>query len=206
MDAAGQPFAHTPCGAFLDLVIEAAARKFEPVAVAALLKHPFCRLGMAAGEFARGRRTLELAAFRAPYLGQGLEGVVSALVRAEAENRSGARRQRAVRRLGPADWKAARDLVRLFGKAFRPLEKLFGEHRKAILRTLAKAHTEAAEALAATGRKGEVSVLWQAEAGQAAIPLGITDKQNNRGQSDALRLQRHKGKQRSSGQDCATRT
>ena len=104
-DLAGQPLGKTTVGAFLDLVIEAAATRFEPVALMALLKHPLCRLGMAEAELRRGWRTLELAAFRAPYFGDGLQGVQAALEKAQA---AGARKRRpqAVRRLGPEDWKA----------------------------------------------------------------------------------------------------
>ena len=51
--SAGQPFAKTAAGAFLDLVVEAAATRFEPVALMALLKHPLCRLGLPAGELRR---------------------------------------------------------------------------------------------------------------------------------------------------------
>jgi ATP-dependent helicase/nuclease subunit B len=92
-DSGGKPFGSTAIGAFLDLIVEAAARHFEPVALVSLLKHPLCRLGLPAAELARGLRALELAAFRAPYFGQGLEGVAAALERAQADLRK--RRPRA---------------------------------------------------------------------------------------------------------------
>ena len=60
-DSAGQPFARFPLGAFLDLIVEAAATHFQPIALAALLKHPLCRLGLAPAELARAARALELA-------------------------------------------------------------------------------------------------------------------------------------------------
>ena len=93
-DSAGQPLGKTAVGAFLDLVIEAAATRCEPVALMALLKHPLCRLGMPAGELRRGWRTLELAAFRTSYFGEGLDGVVAALERAQADMRARKRRHR----------------------------------------------------------------------------------------------------------------
>jgi ATP-dependent helicase/nuclease subunit B len=74
-DSAGQPFARSPAGAFLDLIVEVAATRFRPVALAALLKHPLCRLGLDAADLGRAARALELAVFRAPYFGQGLDGV-----------------------------------------------------------------------------------------------------------------------------------
>ena len=44
-------------------------------------------------------RALELAAFRTPYFGQGLDGVAAALERAQADLREGKRRHGGVRRL-----------------------------------------------------------------------------------------------------------
>jgi ATP-dependent helicase/nuclease subunit B len=70
-DSAGQAFAKTAVGGLLDLAVEAAAKRFEPVALVSLLKHPLCRLGMPAAELRRAVRALELAAFRTPYFGQG---------------------------------------------------------------------------------------------------------------------------------------
>ena len=97
----------------------------QPVALMSLLKHPLCRLGMAAGELRRGWRTLELAAFRAAYFGEGLPGVDAALERAQADMRAKKRRPQGVRRLGPDDWKAVRELLRRLGRALGPLEQLF---------------------------------------------------------------------------------
>ena len=152
-DSAGQPFAKFPLGAFLDLIVEAAATHFEPIALAALLKHPLCRLGLAPAELAHAARALELAVFRAPYFGQGLEGIAAELARAEAETKSGTRRHRAVRALKRADWQSARDLTKRLAKALRSLETLFASPSRADLRVLAKAHVEAAEALSRASRR-----------------------------------------------------
>jgi ATP-dependent helicase/nuclease subunit B len=167
-DSAGQSLAKTLAGAFLDLVIEAAATGFEPLALMALLKHPLCRLGLSADQLRQGRRTLELAAFRTPYFGKGMEGVAAALEQAESDMRSGNRRHRAVRKLRPADWKAAHRLVRTLARIFRPLETLFDASEKASLRTLVAAHVAAAEVLA-SGEAGSPSAsLWQGPAGEEA--------------------------------------
>ena len=168
-DAAGQPFGKTTVGAFLDLVIEAAATRLQPVALMALLKHPLCRLGMGAGELRRGWRMLELAAFRTPYFGEGLLGIGAALEKAQADMRAGKRRHRGVRRLGPEDWKVARDLVRRLGKALGPLEELFASSAEASLRTLVAAHIAAAEALGKASAQVEgAAPLWRGEAGEEA--------------------------------------
>ena len=95
-DSAGRPFGKTAPGAFLDLVIEAAAANFAPAELMALLKHPLCRLGLEPAHVRRAARALEIAAFRTAYLGEGLDGVAAALARAEravaerATRRSGA--------------------------------------------------------------------------------------------------------------------
>ena len=82
-DLAGRPFGKTAPGAFLDLVIEAAAANFAPAELMALLKHPLCRLGLEPAHVRRAARALEIAAFRTAYLGEGLDGVAAALARAE---------------------------------------------------------------------------------------------------------------------------
>jgi ATP-dependent helicase/nuclease subunit B len=173
-DSAGQPFAKTAVGALLDLTIEAAAKRFEPVALTCLLKHPLCRLGMPAVDLARAVRALELAAFRTPFFGQGLDGVAAALERAQADMRESKRRHRVVRGLRPDDWRTARKLVKQLGRVFRPLEALFQSSAKTALSTIAKAHVEAAEALGRAGRDGEVASLWQGDAGEEAAKLFAT--------------------------------
>jgi ATP-dependent helicase/nuclease subunit B len=165
-DSAGQPFANTAVGALLDLAVEAAARRFEPVALISLLKHPLCRLGMPAADLRRAVRALELAAFRTPYFGLGLEGVAAALERAQGDMREGKRRHRAVRRLQPDDWQAARKLMRELMRIFRPLEALFESAAKSVLCAIAKAHVQATQALAEAGSDGQGSSLWQGEAGE----------------------------------------
>jgi ATP-dependent helicase/nuclease subunit B len=170
-DSAGQPFARFPIGAFLDLIVEAAAARFAPVALAALFKHPLCRLGLEATGLSRATRALELAVFRAPYFGKGLDDIAAALTRAEAETKSRTRRHRAVRQLERADWQAAHDLVRRLTQALRPLETLFASTAKAELRVLATAHVAAAEALARPHGKEPGASPWAGEAGDWAAKL-----------------------------------
>jgi double-strand break repair protein AddB len=170
-DSAGQPLAKTPIGAFLDLVIEAVATGFAPLALMALLKHPFCRLGRTVDELRRGRSALELAAFRAPYFGQGLEGVAAALERAENDLAARKRRHRAVHRLAHADWQAARAVVRALRRALRKLEALFAADAGAGLQALAEAHCAAASAVAASPADPSAASIWQGGAGEEAAKL-----------------------------------
>jgi ATP-dependent helicase/nuclease subunit B len=180
-DSAGRPFRKTVPGAFLDLVIEAAAKRFAPAEVMALLKHPLTRLGLDAFAVRRAGRALEIAAFRGPYLGDGLAGIDAALERAARHSKpqSEERTHMAVRRLFDADWDGARDLVKRLTTAFAPLEQLFRSNRHMTLADIARAHVAAAEALAAlpaaeaTDNKAadgttQPSPIWTGEAGSLA--------------------------------------
>ena len=73
-DSAGRPLSHTPPGAFLCLLAEAADENFAPVPLLALLKHPLCTFGQDAARFER-RRACSTAncADRGPM--PGLDGI-----------------------------------------------------------------------------------------------------------------------------------
>ncbi|MEK9968051.1 MAG: double-strand break repair protein AddB [Ferrovibrio sp.] len=58
-DSAGQPLIQTAPAVFLRLLAAAVAEDFAPVPLLALLKHPFCRLGMARGDLLRWTREVE---------------------------------------------------------------------------------------------------------------------------------------------------
>jgi len=181
-DSAGRPFAKTPPGTFLDLVISAATEDFAPPAVMALLKHPLARLGLDPFAVRRAGRALEIAAFRDVYLGRGLDGVAEALVRAEEAVHGGRRRHRAVGRLWPDDWRAVEDLVARLKAAYAPLLATFAYKGEQPLQTIAEAHVAAAEALCRLPEPEQTeagSPLWQAEAGTAASSFfsGLIDPQ-----------------------------
>ena len=175
-DSAGRPLAKTMPGTFLDLIVQAAATSMAPVATMALLKHPLTRLGLAAGDVRRAARTLEIAAFRAIYLGRGLEGISAALVAAEAAAKDGDVPHRALARLTERDWAGVHNLARRLGEAMRPFVGLFEGGGTQSLAALARAHVETAEALARHA-EGEESELWRGEAGEAAGALlaGLLD-------------------------------
>ena len=179
-DSAGRPFAKTVPGAFLDLVIGAITKDFAPADVMALLKHPLTRLGLDAFGVRRAARALEVAAFRDVYLGQGLDGIEAALVRAEQEIATGSRRQAAVRRLRPPDWKEALDLVERLKVTYAPLLAVFARGDAQPLQAIADAHARTAEALVGLpeAEAGETeSPLWRDEAGTAAAAFftGLAD-------------------------------
>jgi ATP-dependent helicase/nuclease subunit B len=173
-DQGGEPFAMTGPGAFLELVAAAAHKQFEPVALMSLLKHPLCRLGLAVDAVRSARDALELACFRVPYLGKGLEGIDAALERAQTQSWC----HPAVRRLGGSDWRAGRNLVQRLRRAFQPLNEAFASAMPTRLHALAGAHYAAAQELARAGDKDDGSALRQGEAGEWATAFfaGLLDE------------------------------
>jgi ATP-dependent helicase/nuclease subunit B len=63
-DSGGDALMETSAGVFARLAAEAAAQQLEPPTLLALLKHPLCRLGGAAGAWNDAVATLELALLR----------------------------------------------------------------------------------------------------------------------------------------------
>ena len=173
-DSAGRPFAKTVPGAFLDLVIGAIEQDFAPADVMALLKHPLTRLGLTPFEVRRAARALEIAAFRMPYLGRGLDGVAAALAKAEDLRLSG-KASRPQKRLYGEDMTGANDLVRRLRDAYAPLAALYDNRDAHPLRELAAAHLAVAEALVADAPDADGlaprSELYVGEAGLTAANL-----------------------------------
>jgi ATP-dependent helicase/nuclease subunit B len=63
-DSAGQPLSQTPPAVFLRLLAEAVAEDFAPEPLLALLKHPFCTLGLKRRELLRWVRKMERRVLR----------------------------------------------------------------------------------------------------------------------------------------------
>ncbi len=168
-DSAGRPFAKTVPGAFLELAVATHAEGYDPATLMALLKHPLTRLGRDAFTIRRAARALEIAAFRTPFFGRGLDGVAAAIEQAHHQTDAGERRHRAVRRLWQEDWDAARDLIAALRDAFAPLAAIAAATDARPIAELAEAHVATAENLARLPDGGaEASPLWHGEAGDAA--------------------------------------
>ncbi len=148
-DSAGRPLSHTPPGAFLCLLADAADAAFAPVPLLALLKHPLCTLRGDGAAFREKARELDVL-LRGPRPDPGLDGVRKAIQR-EREDASAAAKARLSRLLY---WFA--DVA----ETLKPLETALGR-REAQLVDIVAAHMKAAEALAG-------SDLWKAEAGDVA--------------------------------------
>jgi ATP-dependent helicase/nuclease subunit B len=73
-DSAGQELALTEPGAFLLLTADMVAEAFAPNVSLAALKHPMAAGGLAAGEFRRRVRSVEIAVLRGPRPAPGLAG------------------------------------------------------------------------------------------------------------------------------------
>jgi ATP-dependent helicase/nuclease subunit B len=146
-DSAGRPLSQTPPGTLLLALAEAAAERFAPVPLLALLKHPLVMAGEDRLAWLDGVRRLDLA-LRGPRPPAGLAGVSGHL----AED---AGREAAVRGPARAWWAQAAALL-------APFEQAFAGARD--LTTLLAALREGAVALA-----GEP--LWAGPAGRAAAEL-----------------------------------
>ena len=159
-DSAGVPLTRTPPGAFLDLILGAMESGFGPAQLMALLKHPLTLVGRRAGEICKAARAVERGAFRNVYVGQGLEGVASALTLAPDEDK-----RRSIGEEARAD---AFKLVADLEEAFAPLTILAAGSRT--VTEIATAHSAVADALAQDAG-GSASGLWQGEAGEALSVL-----------------------------------
>jgi ATP-dependent helicase/nuclease subunit B len=82
-DTAGQPLAVLPPGTLLLDLAEAAAQRFAPAALLALLKHPLVRAGEARLAWLDGARAVDLK-LRGPRPAPGLDGVTTHLADASA--------------------------------------------------------------------------------------------------------------------------
>jgi ATP-dependent helicase/nuclease subunit B len=74
-DSAGEPLAETPPAVFLRLLARAVAEQLAPVALLALLKHPFAAAGLSPASCRTAARRLEIAALRGPRPLGGLAGL-----------------------------------------------------------------------------------------------------------------------------------
>ena len=149
-DSAGRKLSSTPPGVFLALLARAAAEEFAPVALLSLLKHPLAAGGLSPAQFRRMVRWLEQRHLRGLRPGRGLDGIAARLT---GENDA--------------------DLKAWFAKVQTMLASLAEAMaaKGAALPDLVRAHTKAAEALAATDAESGAATLWCGEAGEAAAKL-----------------------------------
>lgn len=160
-DSAGRPLVHTPPGAFLCLLAQAADAGFAPVELLALLKHPLCAGGQAPGEFRAQVRALDRLFLRGPRPDSGLDAIKATLLSGKSDAREEATRA------------AAADLAPWFEglcSVLAPLAEMTAADTIAISDAAAR-HVSAAQALAATDTEGGAARLWRGDAGEAAAAL-----------------------------------
>ena len=145
-DSAGRPLSQTPPGTFLLALVSAAAQRFAPVGLLALLKHPLTMSGERRLVWLDGVRQLDLA-LRGPRSPAGLDGIAADL--AENGQGKGAEAQLALW------WQTVRALL-------GPLEQAF--ERDGTLPGLLGAVREAADRLGG-------DAIWTGIAGRAAAEL-----------------------------------
>jgi ATP-dependent helicase/nuclease subunit B len=86
-DSSGRPLSHMAAGRFLCLLAEAAAARFAPVALLALLQHPFASGGQETAQFRHRARLLDRFCLRGPSPDPGLDGIAAAIGRARDDKR-----------------------------------------------------------------------------------------------------------------------
>jgi len=151
-DSAGRPLAHTPSGAFLCLIAEAAESKFAPVPLLALLKHPLAAGGTARGHHLHMVRALDLC-LRGPAPDAGADGIRRAITRQTGD------------RSAPCDPAVAPWFERI-AATLQPLTNIL--NGPAQLGDAVAAHLAAAEVLAADDKQGGADRLWRGDAGLTA--------------------------------------
>jgi ATP-dependent helicase/nuclease subunit B len=149
-DSAGRPLAHTPPGAFLCLLAEAADAAFAPVPLLALLKYPLCAFGQEPGAFRAMARALDREVLRGPRPDPGLDALAKLIARKKND--------------AVGQWFAP------LAKALAPFAEFWAES-EIQLRDLVDAHVALAEKLAATDTQNGATRLWSQPAGEAAARL-----------------------------------
>jgi ATP-dependent helicase/nuclease subunit B len=144
-DSAGIPLIQTAPAVFLRLLAAAVAEDFAAVPLLALLKHPFCRLGMARGDLLRWTRRVERKLLRKSRPTVGLKAL-------------------------SADLATEPDLLPPLARLTTIAEAMrSGDDQTTTLKTLVEVQTLAAEML--TVAPDQPTPLWQHEAGEVLHDL-----------------------------------
>ena len=177
-DSGGDPLMDTSAGIFARLAAEAAAGQLEPPTLLALLKHPLCRLGAAAGAFLQAIETLELALLRGTRPQAGSVGLAQdlgrfrrELTRLRAGETSSLHESEARSRLAETELNAAENLISRLKDALAPLENL-QPARSFDFTELAERHRDV---LIALSRDENDAALVFEEAAGAALTLAFDD-------------------------------
>ncbi|GGG15984.1 double-strand break repair protein AddB [Rhizobium wenxiniae] len=190
-DSAGSALSGTPQGTLTQLLLEAALRPGDPVAIVGLMKHPLMRLGLPVDELKTAIDALEVLALRG---GVGemdistLESLLETQLAVHAEDRH---TPHWIDSLPEGAIEMAWDVARRITQAVEPLVSSF-IHRRADGRGLtaklplsewASRTGKALEAIAIDER-GDLAALWSGEAGEQLSSL-LAEVMETDGQIDA---------------------
>jgi len=170
-DSGGDALIETSVGVFARLAAEAVARGLEPPTLLALLKHPLCRLGRAAGAFKTAGEALELALLRGTRPQAGTAGLAREFARFRDEHdklgrgeMSSLHRAEPRARLRREDLDRIQRLVDALKTAFAPLESL-APAKPYDFAELAQRHREILIAL--SGDESGVAVAFEGAEGSS---------------------------------------
>lgn len=171
-DSAGASLDHLPSGIFAKLVAEAVLSNGDPVALLAMLKHPFAAFGMSHSDCRRVARNLELALLRGNRISGGLEEFHTALAaaRASATDPDARHVAAARRRLSIEAWEEAEALLAAIEMALAPLRALLQDNTEFTASTFAEALGDTL-GMVASDEAGSDALLWQDQAGAALARL-----------------------------------
>lgn len=162
-DTAGEPLSSTLPGGLASLLIDTTLSGFDAVSIAALLHHPYLRLGTHEKET---HRHFELAVLRSGIPIGGAGGLVKAAREAREKAISDHHVHGAIKRLTPQDWDGVEALAAMLAELLAPLAELteldatrpFKTHIDTLLLVLERI-------------TGADDVLWGGQAGQALAEL-----------------------------------
>lgn len=177
-DSAGTPLAATPQGTLLLLLLEAALRPGDPVAIVGLLKHPLARFGLTREALTDAVAALELLALRGGVADVDIASLEPLLDHQLAEQLSD-RHAPQWRKSLPLDAPdRARDLARRIAEATEPLASALVRRRSdgrglTLSFSLAEWASRTGHALEGVARddRGDLSGLWSGEAGDTLAGL-----------------------------------
>jgi ATP-dependent helicase/nuclease subunit B len=173
-DSAGTPLSATPQGSLIQLLLEATLRPGDPVAIAALLKHPLARLGLDRDVLEQSIAALELLALRGGVAEVDI-GALGPLLDRQIAEQSADRHSPQWRKSLPVEAvDLARRLARAVAVAIEPLSSAIvrreaGDRGLTASFTLSEWAERTGRALEAVAvdERGDLASLWSGEAGDS---------------------------------------
>jgi ATP-dependent helicase/nuclease subunit B len=177
-DSAGTPLSATSQGTLLQLILEAALRPGDPVAIVGLLKHPLARFGLHRDVLVEAVEALELLALRGGVAEVDISTLEPLLEHQLSEQALDRHTPQWRKSLPPEAADIARDIARRVGRATEPLTSALVRHRSegrglTMNFTLSDWAVRTGRVLEASAidERGDLSNLWSGEAGDALASL-----------------------------------